>query len=115
MSFQSSLTDRVNIHHLKTKPGRLEYGVQYPDEQYYDSVADSTNVPCRFSKNYSRITQEQPNAVIDESFTVYFAMSADIRLNDKIIRSDGVEFFLRTPLSPMRHHWQVEAYRKVNL
>lgn len=114
MSFKSLLTDRCSIYHIvetSTSPG---YGL--PGEAVFDygELPDLEDVPCKFTEKNQSITQGEPGVEIVHSFAVSFLMSADIRLNDKVI-FEGAEYKAQIPRKIKNHHIEVIVTRKGSL
>jgi hypothetical protein len=114
MSFKSLLTDRCSIYHIvetSTSPG---YGL--PGEAVFDygELPDLVDVPCNFTEKSQSITKGEPGAEIVHTFGVCFLISADIRLNDKVI-FEGAEFKAQIPRKIKNHHIEVIVTRKGTL
>lgn len=89
MSYSRLLTHRCDIYHLKEEqPAESRYGVPVQDGQPEFSYPDEPDIldqACYFTEKNQSVVQQEPNALIVNSFLVHFPASADIRLNDKVI------------------------------
>ncbi|MBU8728331.1 DUF3599 family protein [Bacillus pumilus] len=118
MSYQSLLTDRCNIYHLQEeqKTGNL-YGIPVQDAQplfSYPDEADQVDQACYFTEKNQSITQQEPNATIHQSYLVHFPITADVRVNDKVVW-EGVTLKLQKPRQIKNHHIEVVAMRSESL
>lgn len=114
MSFKSLLTDRCSIYHIvetSTSPG---YGLPGEAVFNYGELPDLEDMPCKFTEKGLSITQGEPGSEIVHSFAVSFLISADIRLNDKVI-FEGAEYKAQIPRKVRNHHIVVTVIRKENL
>lgn len=118
MSYQSLLTDRCDIYHLKEeqKTDNL-YGIPVQDAQpvfSYPDEPDQVAQPCYFTDKNQSITQQEPNATIHQLYLVHFSSNADVRLNDKVVW-EGVTLKLQKPRKIKNHHIEVVAMRSESL
>lgn len=118
MSYRSMLTDKCDIFLSKNRDWNYGYGIQGENkQQYYDKEPDYLQVPCYFTPAGSgrgAIIQNEPNAVVYESFLVHFLIGTDVKVNTKI-RKDGVFYKLQIPRSIRNHHIEVIAVREESL
>lgn len=114
MSFRSLLTDKCDIYHLTESTTAPGYGL--PGETVFDypEMPDSVDVPCKFTEKGQSITQGEPGAELVQSFAVSFMISADVRLNDKVV-FNGAEFKAQIPRKVNNHHVEVVVTRKGKL
>lgn len=118
MSYQSLLTDRCDIYHLKEEQvAGNHYGIPVQDTQLvfsYPDEADRVNQACYFTEKNQSITQQEPNATIHQSYLVHFPITADVRINDKVVW-EGVTLKLQKPRQIKNHHIEVVAMRSESL
>ncbi len=114
MSFRSLLTDKCDIYHLTESTSTPGYGL--PGEAVFDypEMPDVVDVPCKFTEKGQNITQGEPGAEIVHSFAVSFMISADVRLNDKVV-FNGAAFKAQIPRKIKNHHVEIVVIRKGNL
>ncbi|MEH7735509.1 DUF3599 family protein [Bacillus pumilus] len=118
MSYQSLLTDRCDIYHLQEEQatGKL-YGIPVQDAQpvfSYPDEPDQVDQACYFTEKTQSIAQQEPNATIHQSYLVHFPITADVRLNDKVVW-EGVTLKLQKPKKIKNHHIEVVAMRSESL
>jgi|SRR5690625_268782 len=119
MSYESLLTDRCDIYHLKERNvgDGGNFGVPSEDvqkEYYYDDVPDCENVKSYFTESNQTIVQGEPNAVISQRYHVHFPISADIRTNSKVVWDD-ISLKAQKPRKIKNHHQEVTLVRSDNL
>jgi hypothetical protein len=114
MSFAKMLTDKCNIYHLNESTSTPGYGIPGDTQFTYNDQPDLIDVPCKFTEKSQSITQGEPGAEIVHSFAVSFLISADVRLNDKMI-FNGAEFKAQIPHKVKNHHIEVTVIRKGSL
>jgi len=118
MSYQSLLTDRCDIFHLQKEQaaGNL-YGIPVQDKQpvfSYPEEPDQVDQACYFTEKNQSITQQEPNATIHQSYLVHFPITADVRVNDKVVW-EGITLKLQKPRKIKNHHIEVVAMRSESL
>lgn len=118
MSYQSLLTDRCDIFHLKNEQlSKDRFGVPVQDAQpifSYPDGPDQVDQACYFTERNQNITQQEPNATIHQLYLVHFPITADVRLNDKVVW-EGVTLKLQKPRRIKNHHIEVIAMRSESL
>jgi hypothetical protein len=125
MSYASLLSERGDFFRLKEIKAPRAYGAPEKKTFGYDVTPDLADVPCQSVRfvGQAKITQEEPNRVVEAQFLLHVGISQDIRLNDKIIlypkgdtaKARGVAYKLREPRNIRGHHWEVEIYRDESL
>ena len=110
MSFSGLLNHKCNVYHTQKtnkSPGYMlpsSPSFSYPDEP------DIKELICHFSVKSGGllsdgIKQHEPYAVLDGTVKLVFPITADIRLNDKIINcDDGYEYTAGLPKKIRNHH-----------
>lgn len=118
MSYHSLLTDRCDIYHLQEEQAAgNHFGIPVQDAQpvfSYPDEPDQVDQACYFTERNQNITQQEPNATIHQSYLVHFPITADVRLNDKVVW-EGVTLKLQKPRRIKNHHIEVVAMRSESL
>ncbi|GIN71136.1 hypothetical protein J14TS2_16110 [Bacillus sp. J14TS2] len=118
MSYENLLTHECDVYHLKSRPVEGGgFGVPTKDrqeEQHYDEDPDISEQNCYFTENTQTISQGEPNAIIIERQLVHFPISADIRINSKIVW-EGIEYKSQKPRNIKNHHQEVILVRSESL
>ncbi|XYU18299.1 DUF3599 family protein [Bacillus pumilus] len=118
MSYQSLLTDRCDIYHLQEEQAAgNHYGIPIQDAQpvfSYPDEPDQVDQACYLTERNQNITQQEPNATIHQLYLVHFPITADVRLNDKVVW-EGVTLKLQKPRKIKNHHIEVVAMRSESL
>lgn len=118
MSYQSLLTDRCDIYHLQEEQAAgNHFGIPVQDAQpvfSYPDEPDQVDQACYFTERNQNITQQEPNATIHQSYLVHFPITADVRLNDKVVW-ESITLKLQKPRRIKNHHIEVVAMRSESL
>ncbi|MCY7766611.1 MULTISPECIES: YqbH/XkdH family protein [Bacillus] len=118
MSYQRMLIHRCDIYHEATQaPSAGRFGIPADKLQpvtSYPDTPDEQDVPCYFTEKTQQLIQEEPDQTVYHSFLVHFPLSADIRVNDKIIWENH-KYILKLPKRIRHHHWEVIAVRDESL
>jgi len=118
MSYEDLLTHECDVYHLKTRPvGGGGFGIPSEDRQkeyYYDDVPDVVGQKCYLTEKSQAITQAEPNNTIVQTFNAHFPVSADIRINSKVIWEE-ITLKAQKPRKIKNHHQEVTLIRRDNL
>ncbi|MDL5140975.1 YqbH/XkdH family protein [Bacillus atrophaeus] len=118
MSYTRMLVHRCDIYHETAAPAPSgKFGIPANKLQpvfTYPDTPDEQNVPCYFTEKQQQLIQQLPNHTVYRSFLVHFPLSADVRVNDKVMW-DGVGYILELPKKLRNHHWEVTAVRDESL
>ncbi|APT47391.1 DUF3599 family protein [Bacillus safensis] len=118
MSYQSLLTDRCDLFHLQEEQAAgNHFGIPVQDAQplfSYPEEPDQVDQACYFTERNQNITQQEPNATIHQSYLVHFPITADVRVNDKVVW-EGIALKLQKPRKIKNHHIEVVAMRSESL
>lgn len=116
-SLERALFHRCNIFHLKEETQNELYGVKQSVRHTYPSEPDLVDVKSYWDMSNQQVSDTRdarPDRTIQESFTVVFLPSEDIRLNDRVL-FEGNYYILGIPKklkSPRKEYaWEVEARR----
>lgn len=118
MSYKQMLIHRCDIYHEAAQaPSAYRFGIPADRLQpviSYPDTPDEQDVPCYFTEKTQQLIQEKPDQTVYHSFLVHFPLSADIRVNDKIIWENH-KYILKLPKRIRHHHWEVVAVRDESL
>lgn len=118
MSYKQMLIHRCDIYHEAPQaPSAGRFGIPADEISRpvisYPDTPDEQDVLCYFTEK-TRLIQEEPDQTVYHSFLVHFPLSADIRVNDKIIWENH-KYILKLPKRIRHHHWEVVAVRDESL
>ncbi|AUZ26049.1 DUF3599 domain-containing protein [Bacillus subtilis] len=118
MSYQHMLIHRCDIYHEEAQaPSAGRFGIPTAKLQpviSYPDTPDEQDVTCYFTEKTQQLIQKEPNQTVYHSFLVHFPLSADIRVNDKVIWENH-NYKLKLPKRIRHHHWEVIAVRDESL
>jgi len=110
VAFTNLLNHKCDVYHIRktdTSPG---YNLPSSPSFSYPDEPDIKDLICHFSVKSgglltSNVSQNEPYAILDGNQKLILPLSADVRLNDKIIDcQDGCEYTAGLPKKVRNHH-----------
>ena len=115
MSFYTLLDHTCDIYHTVKNNESPGYNLPASPTFSYPDTPDAESVICHFSVKSSTVTVNQyaPQAKLESRIKLILPISADIRVNDRIVDCDtGYEYTAELPRKVRNHHTFVWITRR---
>ena len=116
MSFEAMLNHKCDVYHIRKADMSPGYNLPGSPQFSYPDMPDIEGLQCHFNirtGSQTRVViQNAPEADYQAKIKLVVPLSADIRLNDKIVDIDtGYEYTAEIPIRVRDHHKFVMVHR----